>query len=528
MDPNKAETEELRRKLEELQRDYNLLEKAREADLREQRSTEEALRKSEIHFRELSNQFEAILDHIPGLVFYKDRKNNFIRVNKYLADAQHKRKEEMEGVNLADLYPVEVAEQYYNDDLEVIDSATAKLNIIEPWETKAGMRWVSTSKIPFINADGEILGVIGISLDITEMMNTQKLVQLSEKRLLNIIASNYDGMLVVDLEGKVRMVNPAALKLFNRTEKEMLGHVIGIPINSTETNEIDLIHPDGQLCSVALGVSEIEWINYPAYLVSLRDITDRKKAEQEILKKNETLKLINTEKDKLFSIVAHDLKGPFFSFLGFTQMMAEELPTLSLEQLQKIAGSMRKSATNLYNLLENLLEWSCLQRGVTTFNPMRYPLHKKVAESILILTDSASKKSIDLKIEIPESMMVYTDEIMFASTMRNLVSNAIKFTRTGGKVSISANPAGNDMVEVCVKDTGIGMGEEVLKNLFDLEENTNRKGTEGELSTGLGLIITKEFIEKQGGKLRIESTVNQGSTFSFTLREGLNHEPVAE
>jgi PAS domain S-box-containing protein len=526
MDPNKAEIEELRKKLKELKRDYTLLENAREADLREQRLTEKALKKSEVHFRELSNQFEAILDHIPGLVFYKDRKNNFIRVNKYLADAQHKRKDEMEGVNLADIYPPGVAEQYYQDDLEVIDSAKAKLNIIEPWETKEGMRWVSTSKIPFINAGGEILGVIGISLDITEMVNAQKLVQLSEKRLLNIIASNYDGMLVVDLEGKVRMVNPAALKLFNRTEKEMLGHVIGIPINSTETNEIDLIHPDGQLCSVALGVSEIEWINYPAYLVSLRDITDRKKAEQEILKKNETLKLINTEKDKLFSIVAHDLKGPFSSFLGFTQLMAEELPTLSLEQLQKIAGSMRKSATNLYNLLENLLEWSCLQRGATNFTPKPYPLHKKITESILILADSASNKNIAVKIEIPESVLVFTDEVMFASTMRNLVSNAIKFTQPGGEVFISANPAGDNMVEVSVSDTGIGMGDEVLQNLFDLEKNTNRKGTEGELSTGLGLIITKEFIEKQGGKLKIESTVNQGSKFSFTLPEGMNHETV--
>jgi len=240
-------------------------------------------------------------------------------------------------------------------------------------------------------------------------------------------------------------------------------------------------------------------------------------SQQKLEENNLQLKELDSIKDKFFSIIAHDLRSPFNSFLGFTKMLAEDLPTMTLEQIQKIADSMRKSATNLYSLLENLLEWSFLQRGVTTFSPVSFLLMPKLSESLSSIIELASKKEIGIDFNIPENLTVYADDNMLWSIIRNLVSNAVKFTPNGGKVTITAKPIPGDMVEVSIKDTGIGMNPEMVENLFKLDIDTSRKGTENEPSTGLGLILCKEFVEKHGGRLRVESEEGTGSTFHFTL-----------
>ncbi|TSA26706.1 MAG: sensor histidine kinase, partial [Bacteroidetes bacterium] len=195
----------------------------------------------------------------------------------------------------------------------------------------------------------------------------------------------------------------------------------------------------------------------------------------------------------------------------------EDLPTMTLEQIQKIADSMRKSAINLYNLLENLLEWSLMQRGITTFDPASFLLMPKISESIGSILQSAAKKEIEISYYIHDELVVFADEKMLGSILRNLSSNAVKFTPRGGKVTFTAKPSSNRSVEISVQDTGIGMNQEMVENLFKLDIDTSRKGTENERSTGLGLIICKEFIEKHGGKLWVESEEGKGSTFYFTL-----------
>ena len=249
---------------------------------------------------------------------------------------------------------------------------------------------------------------------------------------------------------------------------------------------------------------------------SLRDITERKRAEEELKLKNEQLNLANAEKDKFFSIIAHDLRSPFNSLLGFTQLLVEEMPALTRDQIQQIAVTMRKSTTNLYALLENLLEWSRLQRGLITFNPEQILLKPKVLADTVIGMESANKKGITFNYDIPGDLKVFTDENMLGGILRNLTSNAVKFTPKGGKVTISAKSLYNT-VECSVSDTGIGMNSEMKENLFNINFNSSRKGTEKEPSTGLGLIICREFVEKHGGTLSIESDEGKGSTFYFTL-----------
>ena len=260
---------------------------------------------------------------------------------------------------------------------------------------------------------------------------------------------------------------------------------------------------------VACGTDEV--------VVIVRDVTERKKAEAVINQKNKELQKANAEKDKFFSIIAHDLRGPFNGFLGFTRIMVEELPNLTIDEIREMALDLKNSAINLYRLLENLLEWSLMQRGFTDFKPQSILLKSKIDECIRSLFDLFQKKGIVLEIKVPEELTVMADDNMLCSTVRNLASNALKFTKKGGLVTISAMPVSDDLVRISIHDSGIGMSWEILDNLFHIDQKTNRLGTDREPSTGLGLYLCKDFIEKNGGFLTVESEEGKGSTFSFTL-----------
>jgi signal transduction histidine kinase len=199
--------------------------------------------------------------------------------------------------------------------------------------------------------------------------------------------------------------------------------------------------------------------------------------------------------------------------------MAEGLQNLTQNEIQEIAVMMKKSALNLYSLLGNLLEWSRMQRGLIPFEPQLFLLLQKITECMALVMEAADKKEIAVSYDIPEDLTVFADGNMLEGIIRNLSSNAVKFTRKGGDVIVSGKSMPDNMVEISIKDTGIGMNKEMTDNLFRLDIDTSRKGTEGESSTGLGLIICKDFIEKHGGKLRAESREGKGSTFYFTIPE---------
>jgi len=253
------------------------------------------------------------------------------------------------------------------------------------------------------------------------------------------------------------------------------------------------------------------------FLAVKEDITKRILAEQELKLKNEELVKTNAEKDKFFSIIAHDLRSPFNGFLGLTEIMAEELSSLTRDEIQDIAVSMRNSATNLFRLLENLLNWARMQQGLIPFKKEVVALLPIVIECFEMLEESAKSKGIELTSNITNDFMVIADSNMLQTIIRNVLSNAVKFTTKGGLVSLSAITLADRSVEISVKDTGIGMNSKMVDHLFSLDVHTNRKGTEGELSTGLGLMLCKEFVEKHGGKIRIESEEGKGSTFYFTI-----------
>jgi len=242
-----------------------------------------------------------------------------------------------------------------------------------------------------------------------------------------------------------------------------------------------------------------------------------KEKNRELESKNKELQVSNSEKDRFFSIIAHDVRGPLSTFMLFTEVLSENLQSYNMDEIQGMAGSMKDSASSLYKLLENLLEWSRMQQGLIQFNPEQLNIIEVLTDSMETSRQFAKNKSIALVFEIPSELEVVADKNMLASVIRNLISNALKFTPQGGKVTIRAHKTAQNIVEISVTDTGIGMDEQMLGDLFRMDVHINRKGTDGESSVGLGLLLCKDFVEKQNGRIWAESIMDKGSTFYFTL-----------
>jgi len=239
--------------------------------------------------------------------------------------------------------------------------------------------------------------------------------------------------------------------------------------------------------------------------------------ESELRHKNEQLLSAVAEKDKFFTIIAHDLRNPLQALKGFIQILHEDIDNLSLDDIKDITLHIKSSATNLSDLLENLMLWARLQRGLTLFSREVVGLSQIGFNSVALMSGTAQNKEIKIIVDIPDNLKVFADPNILQTVIRNLISNALKFTSEGGMIILSAKEYDKENVEVSVSDTGIGMSGEMIRDLFKLDSGTTRTGSGGESGTGLGLIICKDFIENQGGKLWVESEIGRGSTFYFTL-----------
>ena len=239
------------------------------------------------------------------------------------------------------------------------------------------------------------------------------------------------------------------------------------------------------------------------------DITERKRNE-------EKLRRLNATKDKLFSIVSHDLRNPFLNIISLLHILDEDLGSLSTAKLRELFNAIRDSTQNTYVLLENLLDWSLNQLGRIDYNPVPIPLRVVVHNVFDLFRQSSMKKSIQLRNEITEESIAYGDPDMVETILRNLVSNAIKFTESGGFVTARAKREPK-MWRIEVHDTGIGMNQDTIDTLFDVSSHTHTSGTHRESGSGLGLLVCSDFVQRHGGSIDVESRPTAGSVFGFTL-----------
>ncbi|MCP4396944.1 MAG: hybrid sensor histidine kinase/response regulator [bacterium] len=231
-----------------------------------------------------------------------------------------------------------------------------------------------------------------------------------------------------------------------------------------------------------------------------------------LLEQNEELHKLNATKDKFFSIIAHDLKNPFGQLMMFAELLQEELQKISTDRLEHYINVMCQASKQGYRLLENLLEWSRTQTDKIPFEPRTIKLESLVTESVEGITHHADNKQLLIDIDIPDGSTLYADHYMVAAILRNLLSNAVKFTHEGGTIGITAVNSDGEF-EITVTDSGVGIAEENIAKLFRIDAQHSTRGTNQEKGTGLGLILCKEFIEKHGGHISVESEAGKGSCF---------------
>jgi signal transduction histidine kinase len=273
--------------------------------------------------------------------------------------------------------------------------------------------------------------------------------------------------------------------------------------------EFRMLTKDGSVRWVTMSGVQLMWKDRPATFNFLNDVTRQK----ETLEKLEDL---NATKDKFFSIISHDLKSPFNSILGMSDLLVENAGKLDVKKLQHYAEVIRDSSERAMELLTNLLDWSRAQTGRMAYNPEKVDFSTIVSETASLLYENARQKSVSLVNNIPAKTFVYGDKVMLGTVLRNLMGNAIKFSYSGGKVTV-ASTTQNGKTIISVSDEGVGIEPETAQKLFRIDENVTTNGTNNEKGTGLGLILCKELVDKHGGEIWVESTESKGSTFYFTI-----------
>jgi PAS domain S-box-containing protein len=249
----------------------------------------------------------------------------------------------------------------------------------------------------------------------------------------------------------------------------------------------------------------------------IEDISDRRERELIIKNQNEELLRLNASKDKFFSILAHDLKNPFSAIIGSSDLLLTRLDKNDSEEIDKYAKIINQSSKKALDILLNLMDWSQIQTGNIAYSPESADINSLVEEALLLLGCNAEEKSISIRNLIPHETMIFADKVMVSIVLRNLISNAIKYTHIDGIVSITSIQKQNEIV-ISVQDNGVGIAEEKIRKLFKLDGVHSTPGTKKEKGTGLGLILCKEFLEKNNGNIWVESAVGVGTSFHFSLR----------
>ena len=368
------------------------------------------------------------------------------------------------------------------------------------------------------------------------------MVNLEDVRLIEIFKQSPISIELYDKNGFLLEVNQACVDLFglsnnieikgfnlfsnpHLTPQGILDIKAGKPIKYELEYNFDLIREKNLYKTTRQGKCYLECFINPTvdsnkeitgYIVHINEISERKQAEMLLEKQAKELQELNATKDKFMSIIAHDLRSPFNAIIGFSDLMIKNFHQLDEETFLKGLKIIESASNHAYKLLENLLIWARNQTEKSQYSPEMLNLSQLVHEALKTIESTAVHKKISFSTSINKNLQVFADQNMLDSIIRNLVTNAIKFSFKEGKVRIKAILTENGVC-ISVSDKGIGISSDRLASIFEIDKHTNTNGTENELGSGLGLILCKDFVTRHNGKIWIESTLNKGTKVSFTL-----------
>lgn len=518
----------------------------------ERKRIDEKLRRSEERFRSTFEQAAVGLAHV-------SLEGDWLRVNGKLSEILGFSPEELLGMNCLKMtHPEDLPEDARNIDL-LLKYKTKTYTIEKRYQQKNGNYvWCQLTRSLVEESPEAPKYFLSVIEDISKRKNTELALLNSEQRLRTIFRESPSAIIITSIsKGLYLDVNEAFLRITGYTRDEIIGHGTSevelfvnpedrknLVRNIEKTGEVRNLEFDFRLKSgeIATGLLQATLLNIenePRMLSVVTDITDRKRAAEQIQRYveelqdnkvilennaremtelNEKLRELNASKDKFFSIVAHDLRSPFSALLGFSEYMYNHIEELTPDEVKDFSFRIYRSLNSLLKLIENLLQWARIHTGKMEFSPGMFNLNELIDEILNIYNMNARRKNIKILCSLSESYDVYADKDMMDSVLRNLLSNAIKFTSSGGEIKIQARRT-EGFVEVSVKDTGIGISKEDMDRMFRIDENMTREGTDKEKGTGLGLVLCREFVEMNGGRIGVESETGKGSTFRFTIPE---------
>ncbi len=338
----------------------------------------------------------------------------------------------------------------------------------------------------------------------------------SEKQLRMLITKNPDGIVVVDKKGIVKFINPAALKLFNRQEEELLGELFGFPVAGEDKNEVDISTGTGRELIAQMRVVKVDWQGKIANLVTLRDITERKQAELERIRLLAKAEAANRVKDEFLAVLSHELRTPLNPILGWTQLLrSNRIPAHKVDQALE---TIERNASFQAEMIKDLLDISRIMRGKLQLNPVSVDLINIIRASIETVHLAAHAKSVEIITNLPsETVFVEGDANRLQQIFWNLLSNAVKFNSSGGKVNIDLRLE-NSQAKVQIRDTGKGINSYFLPYVFDYFRQENSSSTRNTGGLGLGLAIVRHLVELHGGNIQVESPgIGKGTTFTVEI-----------
>ena len=495
-------------------------------------------KKSEAEIKQKEQYLRLILDSIPQQVFWKDTNLVFKGCNKNWAkSAQIEQASDVIGKTDYDLFPnQEIAQFYRNQDRRVMQSKQSEMNVIAP-KQKPGEDgqtiWLDISRIPMLDEQDNVIGILGVLEDITERKKVDEKLRLTQFS----VDKSRDYILLTNKKGQLIYANEAAATLLGYSQAELMNmKVKDIDLNASKNawsiswDELktqgsvtfESLHQTqkGEVINVEITLNYLEYNQKEYSCAIVRDIRDRKQAEIALQEAKEVAVAANKAKSEFLARMSHELRTPMNAILGFTQLMNRDLqshPTQPIQQHQQHLEIINRSGEHLLNLINDVLEMSKIEAGRITLNSNCFNLLKLldwIKEMFLL---KAQTQGLELEFEMADSVPQYiqSDESKLRQVLINLLSNAIKFTSAG---LINLKVWYNyPRLYFEVKDTGSGIAADEMETVFDpfIQTESGRNSQQG---TGLGLPITRKFVELMGGEISVNSELNQGTTFQFNIQ----------
>jgi len=500
-------------------------------------------KKASVELAESQQNLSATLNHTPYSIF-------LISPNLELIDfnfAATKVVKDFTGITLKkyDKFPDYLHrndKNFYEKSFAKVLKGESLVSEDEIWISSNKKIWLMNRFNPVFNDKHEITGIIYSAIDISSRKKTE-IELLDNKAHLKDIVESSGGLIVYSVDKEYKLTS------FNSVFKKQMLQILGVnikigdvfpnyfkdkEISQTTRDDFDRVLKGEEFNKESEFPDENGEIRY--YDVNLYpikssggkisgvgvhvwDITEEKVEREALIKSKNDLTRLNASKDKFLSMIAHDLKSPISGLEGMIGSILNGIEFLSKDEIKEYLAELHTSSKNVYSLLEELLEWSRASTGKIQFDPDNICLHMVVDSLFSLLSQNAKAKNIELVNNIDEDLYSYCDGNMISTVVRNLVSNSIKFTPTGSITCSASEEAGD--IRFVVKDTGTGIEQDVIDKLFKIDESITTMGTNNETGTGLGLIMCKEFVEKNNGNIWVESEIGKGASFIFTIPEAM-------